>query len=95
MKKRKNKVKREHTVLKEIIHILEKITLVPGVASIIPGRIKPIKGNHPAPYLSLTVSTESGYKCIAKSSRAVQEIFIVTTDSTCINKLKEMNLIRS
>lgn len=93
MNKRRNKVKRDHTVLKEVIPILEKITSVNGVNSIIPGRIRPIKGNYPKAILYFTVSTESGFKCIAKSSRAIQEIFIVTEDEECIEALYEMQLI--
>jgi len=78
MKNRIKSVKREHSTIKDIVPLLEKITLLEQVKSIIPGRIKPIVGNYPKPILEYTTHTSSGFKCIAKSSRSVQEVFIVT-----------------
>lgn len=80
MKLRKKGVKREHSTIKDIIPLLESITKRSEVSAIIPGRIKPIVGNYPSPRLEFKTRTPSGIKCIAKSSRSVQEVFIITTN---------------
>ena len=80
MRNRRNNVKREHAVITGIVLILEKITKLDYVKSIVPGRIKPISGNYPKPVNEYKIITKSGIKCLAKSERATQEIFIVTTD---------------
>ena len=77
---RKNNVKREHSVIDNIIPLLEDITKLPFVKSIVPGRIKPISGNYPKARIEFKTITPSGVKCLAKSGRATQEIFIVTVD---------------
>lgn len=80
MKLRRNNVKREHSTIKDIIPILEKITKQPNVKGIIPGRIKPIRGSYPKARIEFKVFTDSGIKCLAKSDRAVQEVFIICTE---------------
>lgn len=95
MKNRINAVKRQHSTIKDIIPLLEKITRTPEVKAIIPGRIKPVAGNYPKPQIEFKVRTASGFKCIAKSSRSVQEIFIITDETdTVIKFLQEQKLIK-
>jgi hypothetical protein len=72
------KVKREHSMIKDVLPLFIKISQLEQVSSIIPGRIKPIVGNYSSPVIELKVKTASGFKCIAKSGRSVQEVFIVT-----------------
>lgn len=94
MKLRKNNVKREHSVIKDIIPILEKITQITNVKGIIPGRIKPIKGSYPKPIIEFKVFTDHGLKCIAKSERAVQEVFIICEDPhKTLEYLLNLNLL--
>jgi hypothetical protein len=80
MKLRIKGVKREHSTIKGIVPLLEKITAREEVSAIIPGRIKPIVGNYPKPVIEFKMETPSGIKCSAKSERSVQELFIVTKD---------------
>ncbi len=90
------KIKREHSTIKDLIPLLTKITALQEVRSIIPGRIKPIVGNYPIPVLELKAMTLSGFKCSVKSSRAVQEIFVVTDEvEKVIGLLKKMKLLTS
>ena len=77
---RKNNVKREHSTIKDIIPLLEEITDLPYVKSIVPGRIKPISGSYPKAVIEYKTKTATGIKCLAKSDRATQEIFIVTSN---------------
>lgn len=92
MKLRKKGVKREHSTIKGIIPLLEKITATHEVTGIIPGRIKPIVGNYPKPILEFKTLTPTGIKCIAKSQRSVQEVFIITTDiEKTLAFIKEMS----
>ena len=92
MKLRINRVKREHSTIKNIISILEKIAHFPGVKAVIPGRIKPIRGSYPNPIIEFKVLTYSGFKCIAKSDRAVQEVFVICDKAE--NVLEELKRIK-
>lgn len=73
---RNSKIKIEHTILPGIFDLLLKIVEKPYVKSIIPGRIKKAKVSSP-PTIDITVRTENGVKMIARSGKAVQEIFVV------------------
>ena len=75
-----NNVKREHSVIKGIIPLLENITKLEYVEAIVPGRIKPISGNYPIPKIEYKTKTTTGIKCLAKSERATQEIFIISNN---------------
>lgn len=89
---RRNNVKREHSTISGIVPLLEKLTALPFVNAIIPGRIKPINGNYPYPVIQFTTMTDSGIKCLAKSGRATQEVFIISSDVTkIIEYLKELD----
>ncbi len=57
--------------------LLQKIQEIDEIDSIIPGRIRPIKGQNSTLLLKFTTFTDSGLKYLAKSERAVQEVFIV------------------
>ena len=92
MKLRKNNVKREHSTIKSIVPILEKITSLPSVKGIIPGRIKPIRGSYPEVKLEFKVLTDSGIKCLIKSDRAVQEVFVICNDTE--ETLKQMRSLK-
>lgn len=83
---RSKKIKREHSIINGLLPLLEKLAEDESIRSIIPGRIKPIVGNYPKVILEFKVNTDSGIKCIAKSGRSVQEVFIVTDE---IEKVKE------
>lgn len=74
--------------------LLQKVQEMDEIKSIIPGRIKPIKGQNSTIKLNFTTQTDSGLKFIAKSDRAVQEVFIVTDEKEKVLKfLYELKLI--
>lgn len=74
--------------------LLQKVQEIEEIRSIIPGRIKPVKGQNANIKLEFTTFTDSGLKFIAKSDRAVQEVFIVTEKKEEVLALiKEMILV--
>jgi hypothetical protein len=78
MRLRNKKIKVQHSIITDLFPLLHKISQLDIVKTIVPGRIKPVAGNYPKIILEYTAPTDSGIKCIAKSSRSVQEVFIVT-----------------
>ncbi|HHU92400.1 MAG TPA: metal-binding protein [Halanaerobiaceae bacterium] len=94
-KYRDNKIKQEHTIIEDLLPLLEEIAEIPSVKSIIPGRINRRKGSGIPPYLQLKYDTGSGIKLLAKNSSSVQEVFLVTDDvEKTIDYLKEKDFIR-
>lgn len=92
---RQGKVKREHSIIKDVLPLLMKVSAVKEISTIVPGRIKPIVGNYPEPVLEFKVKTDSGIKCIVKSSRSVQEVFIVTDDTEIVlSKLRVLKFLK-
>ena len=88
MKHRKNKIKRQHGIIKGLRKFLEKeVSSREFVSGIIPGEIK--VGNSTGENLKIKYQyeTQSGAKLIAVSGNSIQEIFVVTSDP---EKLKEI-----
>ena len=88
MKHRKNKIKRQHGIIKGLKKFLEKeISSHDFVRGVIPGEIK--VGNSTGETLKIRYQyeTQSGAKLIAVSGNSVQEIFVVTNEP---EKLKEI-----
>ncbi len=79
-KYRSNKVKQEHTIIEDILPLLEELSKKPVVKSIIPGRINRRSGSGRPPHLKLKYNTPSGIKMLAKNSSSVQEVFVVTSN---------------
>lgn len=81
-KYRSNKIKKEHTIIEDILPLLESISVFPEIKSIIPGRInqRSSSGGLKA-YLQIKYNTNSGLKLLAKNSSSVQEVFVVTKDT--------------
>ncbi|WP_027339270.1 DUF2103 domain-containing protein [Halonatronum saccharophilum] len=80
-KYRANKIKQEHTIIEDILPLLEEISELEVVKSIIPGRINRRGGSGMPPHLRLKYPTPSGIKILAKNSASIQEVFVVTDDS--------------
>ncbi len=76
----KNKLKVEHSIIDGLRPVLERILRNNAeVRSIIPGVIRPVrdaKGNKPT--IRITVPTTNGWKAIALSAGARQELFVST-----------------
>ena len=77
-KYRDKNIKQEHTIIEDILPLLEDIVSLSTIKSIIPGRINRRKGSGIQPYLQVKYNTPSGLKLLAKNSSSVQEVFVVT-----------------
>lgn len=91
MRLRIKKIKREHSIIDGLLNLLQKIEKSEMVQTIVPGRIKPIKGQNSSLKLVFTTQTDSGLKFIAKGDRAVQEVFIVTDRKEDLLKFLQIN----
>ena len=88
-------VKREHKIVDGVLPLLEQIASLPGVASVIPGRIKPTEASVSGVRLRVQTPTLSGLKLSARSHTASQEIFVVTdTPSLVIEALQAAGLVK-
>lgn len=75
----KGKLKIEHSIIDGLRPVLER--LLEGndeIRSIIPGVIKPVRDARGEPLIRVTVPTTNGWKAIALSQGARQELFVST-----------------
>ncbi len=94
-KYRDDKIKQEHTIIEDILPLLEEIAKIPTIKSIIPGRINRRKGSGIKPYLQLKYNTRSGIKLIGKNSASLQEVFVVTDETEkTLTLLKKKDFIK-
>lgn len=88
MKHRKNKIKREHAVIKGLREFLEKeISPLKFVKGIIPGEIRVGKSSGENLVVRYKYHTVSGAKLIATSGSSVQEVFVVTSSPDELKKI--------
>jgi len=79
LRKLQGKLKVEHAILDGVRSVLEILLAQnPGVRSIIPGVIRPVRDAKGPAKVRLTVPTMNGWKAIALSDGARQELFINT-----------------
>lgn len=79
MKHRKNKIKRQHSIIKGLKKFLEdEISTLDYVNGVIPGEIRVGKSSGENLVVRYKYSTVSGAKLIATSGSSVQEVFVVT-----------------
>jgi hypothetical protein len=94
-KYRDNKIKHEHTIISDILPLLEEIARISTVKSIIPGRINRRKGSGVPAYLHFKYNTSSGIKLLGKNSSSIQEVFIVTDNpEKTIALIKEKDFVK-
>jgi len=94
-KYRSDKIKREHTVIREIGPLLQEIAQHAEIKSVLPGRINQRTGSGHQPYLQLQYITETGFKLLGKTSSSIQEVFVVTNSpENVLQKLKKERIIR-
>ena len=71
------RLKIEHSIIDGLRPILEDLLdQNPGIRSIIPGVIRPVRDAKGEAKIRLTVATTNGWKAIALSAGARQELFI-------------------
>jgi hypothetical protein len=77
-----NKLKIEHSIIDGLREVLERLLAEnPDVRSIIPGVIRPVRDAKGKVRVRVTVPTQNGWKAIALSAGARQELFISTSMS--------------
>jgi hypothetical protein len=73
------KLKVEHSIIDGLRPVLERLLKnSPGIRSVIPGVIRPVRDARGLPVIRVTVPTTNGWKAIALSAGARQELFIST-----------------
>ena len=73
------KLKIEHSIIDGLRPVLERLLKSNAdIRSIIPGVIRPVRDAKGPPSIRLTVATSNGWKAIALSGGARQELFIST-----------------
>ena len=71
------KLKIEHSIIDGLRPILERLLKDnPGIRSVIPGVIRPVRDARGELAIRITVPTTNGWKAIALSAGARQELFI-------------------
>ena len=94
-KYRHKKIKKEHTIIQDILPFLEEIAKFSTVKSVIPGRINQRNGSGTPAHLSLKYNTSSGIKILGKNSSSLQEIFVVTDKTkVTIKKIKTLDFVK-
>jgi hypothetical protein len=75
----KGKLKIEHSIIDGLRAVLERLLRdQANIRSIIPGVIRPVRDAKGEPVIRVTVPTATGWKAIALSAGARQELFIST-----------------
>jgi len=79
LRKVQGKLKIEHSIIDGLRDLLERLLNEnPEIRSIIPGVIRPVRDAKGEVKLRVTVPTTNGWKAIALSAGARQELFIST-----------------
>jgi hypothetical protein len=80
------RIKRQHGRVGGLDAILDRIVKnCPHVSRIVPGRIKPRRGKTPPAFL-VQYPTPAGLKCQYVGGGAVQEVFLICTDSKAVTQ---------
>ncbi len=86
------KLKVEHSIIDGLRPVLERLLRSNSeIRSVIPGVIRPVRDAKGNPVIRVTVPTTTGWKAIALSQGARQELFI----STDLTKSEVENAIRA
>jgi hypothetical protein len=73
------KLKIEHSIIDGVRDLLKRLLAEnPEIRSVIPGVIRPVRDARGAIQMRITVQTQNGWKAIALSQGARQELFIST-----------------
>jgi hypothetical protein len=79
LRKVQNRLKVEHSIIGGLRDVLERLLEAnSGIRSVIPGVIRPVRDAKGAVKIRVTVPVTNGWKAIALSAGARQELFIST-----------------
>ena len=74
------KLKIEHSIIDNLKKVLERLLgETPEIRSVIPGVIRPVRDAKGSVKIHITVATQNGWKAIALSGGARQELFVSTS----------------
>ncbi len=74
-----DRLKVEHSIIEGLRRVLERLLRDnPGIRSVIPGVIRKVRDAKGPPAIHVTVPTPNGWKAIALSAGARQELFVST-----------------
>ena len=74
-----DRLKVEHSIIDGVRGILEELLAAnPSIRSVIPGVIRPVRDARGKVKVRVTVPTQNGWKAIALSAGARQELFVST-----------------
>ncbi|MEN6537037.1 MAG: DUF2103 domain-containing protein [Bryobacteraceae bacterium] len=74
------KLKVEHSIIDGVREVLERLLAAnPEVRAVIPGVIRPVRDARGKVKVRVTVPTSNGWKAIALSAGARQELFVSTS----------------
>lgn len=74
-----NRLKIEHSIIDGVRAVLERLLSAnPEIRSVIPGVIRPVRDARGKIQVRVTVPTQNGWKAIALSAGARQELFVST-----------------
>ena len=80
LRKVQGKLKVEHSIIDGVRDVLERLLQQnPSIRSVIPGVIRPVRDAKGEVKVRVTVPVANGWKAIALSAGARQELFISTT----------------
>ncbi len=80
LRKVQGKLKVEHSILDGVRSVLERLLKTnPAIRAVIPGVIRPVRDARGRIEIRVTVPTSNGWKAIALSAGARQELFISTS----------------
>jgi hypothetical protein len=75
----RGKLKVEHSIIEGVREVLERLLAEdPKIRSVIPGVIRPVRDARGPVRVRVTVPTANGWKALALSAGARQELFIST-----------------
>ena len=79
LRKVQNRLKVEHSIIGDLRDVLERLLADnPAIRSVIPGVIRPVRDAKGEVKIRVTVPITNGWKAIALSAGARQELFIST-----------------
>src|SRR5438046_7591271 len=79
LRQHNNRLKVEHSIIDGVRELLERLLASnPEIRSVIPGVIRPVRDARGKIQVRVTVPTQNGWKAIALSAGARQELFIST-----------------
>ena len=79
LRKLQGKLKVEHSIIDRVRGVLERLIVDnPDIRSVIPGVIRPVRDAKGEVKIRVTTATTNGWKAIALSAGARQELFIST-----------------